>query len=49
MLYQFGIMIWGQFPLSGVWAIGILLGIKLVFVGLIMLMGGSAVRSMAKR
>ena len=44
-----GIMIWGQFPLSGVWAIGILLGIKLVFVGLIMLMGGSAVRSMAKR
>jgi uncharacterized membrane protein HdeD (DUF308 family) len=43
-----GIMIWGQFPLSGVWAIGILLGIKLFFVGLIMVMGGSAVRSMAK-
>jgi uncharacterized membrane protein HdeD (DUF308 family) len=43
-----GIMIWGQFPLSGMWAIGILLGIKLVFVGLIMLMGGSSVRSMAK-
>jgi uncharacterized membrane protein HdeD (DUF308 family) len=44
-----GIMIWAQFPLSGVWAIGILLGIKLFFVGLIMLMGGSAVRSMANR
>ena len=44
-----GIIIWRQFPLSGVWAIGILLGIKLVFVGLIMLVGGSAVRSMAKR
>jgi hypothetical protein len=29
-------------------AIGILLGIKLFFVGLIMLKGGSAVRSMAK-
>ncbi len=43
-----GILIWGQFPLSGVWAIGILLGIKLFFVGLIMVMGGSAVRSMAK-
>ena len=43
-----GIMIWGQFPLSGVWAIGILLGIKLFFVGLIMVMGGSAVRSIAK-
>jgi uncharacterized membrane protein HdeD (DUF308 family) len=44
-----GIMIWAQFPLSGVWAIGILLGIKLFFVGLIMFMGGSAVRSMANR
>ena len=44
-----GIMIWAQFPLSGVWAIGILLGIKLFFVGLIMVMGGSAVRSMADR
>ena len=43
-----GIMIWGQFPLSGAWAIGILLGIKLFFVGLIMVMGGSAVRSLAK-
>ena len=43
-----GIIIWRQFPLSGVWAIGILLGIKLFFVGLIMLKGGSAVRSMAK-
>jgi uncharacterized membrane protein HdeD (DUF308 family) len=43
-----GIMIWGQFPLSGPWAIGILLGIKLFFVGLIMVTGGSAVRSMAK-
>ena len=43
-----GILIWRQFPLSGVWAIGILLGIKLFFVGLIMVMGGSAVHSMAK-
>ena len=43
-----GFMIWGQFPLSGVWAIGILLGIKLFFVGLIMVTGGSAVRSLAE-
>ena len=43
-----GIIIWRQFPLSGVWAIGILLGIKLFFVGLIMVMGGSAVRAMAR-
>jgi uncharacterized membrane protein HdeD (DUF308 family) len=46
--FWLGIIIWRQFPLSGVWAIGILLGIKLFFVGLIMLKGGSAVRSMAK-
>ena len=46
--FWLGIIIWRQFPLSGVWAIGILLGIKLVFVGLIMLKGGSAVRSTAK-
>lgn len=31
-----GVMIWQQFPLSGAWAIGILLGIKLLFVGIIM-------------
>jgi len=28
-----GIMIWGQFPLSGVWAVGMLVGIKLIFSG----------------
>jgi uncharacterized membrane protein HdeD (DUF308 family) len=41
-------MVSRQFPLSGVWAISILLGIKLFFVGLIMVTGGSAVRSIAK-
>jgi uncharacterized membrane protein HdeD (DUF308 family) len=44
-----GVFIWRQYPLSGAWAIGILLGIKLLLVGLIMFMGGSAVRSMANR
>jgi uncharacterized membrane protein HdeD (DUF308 family) len=43
-----GVMIWAQFPLSGAWAIGILLGIKLFFIGLIMVECGSAVRSLAK-
>ena len=43
----FGMIIWGLFPLSGLWAIDILLGIKLFFVGLIMVTGGSAVRAMA--
>jgi uncharacterized membrane protein HdeD (DUF308 family) len=44
-----GLMIWRQFPLSGLWAVGILLGIKLFFIGLIMVTAGSAVRSIAKR
>ena len=44
-----GLMIWGQFPLSGLWAVGILLGIKLFFIGLIMVTAGSAVRSIAKK
>jgi uncharacterized membrane protein HdeD (DUF308 family) len=43
-----GIMIWRQFPLSGVFAIGILFGIKLFMAGLIMVTGGSALRSFAK-
>jgi uncharacterized membrane protein HdeD (DUF308 family) len=43
-----GVMLWAQFPLSGPWAMGILLGLKLLFIGIIMLMGGSTVRSLAK-
>jgi len=39
-----GLMIWGQFPLSGAWAIGILLGIKLLFIGLIMVTTRPAIR-----
>lgn len=31
-----GIMIWRQFPLSGAWALGLFLGIKLLFVGMMM-------------
>ncbi len=41
-------LIWKQFPLSGVWAIGVLLGIKLFFIGIIMVTGGSTLRQMAK-
>jgi uncharacterized membrane protein HdeD (DUF308 family) len=43
-----GGMIWAQYPLSGAWAMGTLLGIKLFMVGLIMINGGSAVRTFAK-
>ena len=42
-----GVMIWRQFPLSGVWAIGVLLGIKLLFGGMIMVATGSTVRAVA--
>jgi len=43
-----GIMIWRQYPLYGPWAVGILLGIKLFFIGLIMVTGGSVVRAAVK-
>jgi len=43
-----GTMIWAQFPLSGAWAIGVLMGIKLFSVGLVMVTGGSAIRSVVK-
>jgi uncharacterized membrane protein HdeD (DUF308 family) len=44
-----GILLWRQFPMiGGVFAIGILFGIKLFMVGLIMVTGGSALRSFAK-
>lgn len=38
-----GLMLWAQFPLSGAWAMGTLLGIKLFFIGLIMVTSGSTV------
>jgi uncharacterized membrane protein HdeD (DUF308 family) len=44
-----GAMIWRQFPLSGVWAIGVLLGVKLLISGTVMLAVGSAGRGLAKR
>ena len=43
-----GLMIWAQYPLSGAWAMGTLLGIKLFLVGLVMIASGSAVRSLAR-
>lgn len=43
-----GIMIWRQAPLAGVWALGLFLGIKLVFAGIMMLTIGNAVRAVAR-
>ena len=43
-----GLLIWGQFPFSGVWAVGTLVGIKLIFSGWALIMLGIAARSGAK-
>ena len=43
-----GIFLWRKWPLTGAMAIGILLGIKLLFLGTWMLMVGFAARSAAK-
>ena len=40
-----GAIIWSQYPLSGAWAMGILIGIKLFFIGLIMVTGDSVVQT----
>ena len=39
-----GILLWQQFPLSGIWAIGVLFGIKLVFSGWALIFIGRSVR-----
>jgi len=43
-----GIMMWEQYPLSGGWAIGVFLGIKLLFIGIAILTAGTGVRTIAK-
>jgi uncharacterized membrane protein HdeD (DUF308 family) len=43
-----GIMIWSQFPLSGAWAVGLLVGIKLVFSGTTLVTLGGGARRMVK-
>lgn len=42
-----GFMIWRQWPISGAWAVGILVGIKLIFAGWAMVGIGAAGRSVA--
>ena len=43
-----GILIWSEFPLSGVWAVGTLVGIKLLFSGSTLIALGSGARNVAK-
>jgi uncharacterized membrane protein HdeD (DUF308 family) len=39
-----GAMIWRQWPVSGVWAVGVLFGVQLAMTGVALLTAGSAVR-----
>ena len=39
-----GVLLWRQYPLSGIWAVGTLFGIKLLTSGLAMIAMGSAVK-----
>jgi uncharacterized membrane protein HdeD (DUF308 family) len=43
-----GVAIWRQWPLDGLWVIGLFVGIEMMFSGLAWLMLGLAVRSPAK-
>ena len=43
-----GIMLWRQFPFSGVWAVGTLVGVRLIFSGVALFSIGGAVRKGAK-
>jgi len=42
-------MIWNQWPLSGAWAIGVLVGVQLIFAGLTMITVGSAIKEAISR
>lgn len=42
-----GILLWRQFPLSGVWAFGILFGIKMIFSGWAFVIIGRSVKRIA--
>ena len=42
------LMIWNQWPLSGAWAVGVLVGIQLMFSGMTMITLGSAIKAQAK-
>lgn len=38
-----GVILWMQFPFSGNWALGILFGVKLIFIGIIIVSGARPV------
>lgn len=42
------VMIWNQWPLSGAWAVGVLVGIQLIFAGMTMITVGSVMKEAAQ-
>jgi len=42
-----GLMVWRQFPLSGVWAIGTLVGVRLLMSGVSLVAIGSSIKNFA--
>jgi len=44
-----GLMIWKQWPLSGLWVIGLFIGIDMIFYGWSLIMLGMAVRSIREQ
>ncbi len=47
--FLLGVMLWQSWPLSGGWAIGVLVGIKLIFAGSAMMALGSSGRDQVTR
>ncbi|MGD8417029.1 MAG: HdeD family acid-resistance protein [Pseudomonadales bacterium] len=43
-----GALLWAQFPLSGVWAVGIIFGVKMIFSGAALIAIGRSVRKGAE-
>lgn len=41
-------MIWSQWPLSGAWAVGVLVGVQLIFSGMTMIALGSALKQQSQ-
>ena len=44
-----GMMIWGQFPFSGAWAVGLLVGIRILISGVVLVSVAGAVEQAARK
>jgi uncharacterized membrane protein HdeD (DUF308 family) len=44
-----GVLIWNQWPMSGLWAVGVLVGVNLISTGLVLLKSASMLRAAAGR